>query len=43
MKSSPSQLQVEVEVAVEVVVEVVVGIEESEQSHRQVSELMNWF
>lgn len=39
MKSSPSQLQVEVEV----VVEVVVGIEESEQSHRQVSELMNWF
>lgn len=35
MKSSPSQLQV--------VVEVVVGIEESEQSHRQVSELMNWF
>lgn len=35
MKSSPSQLQVEVAV--------VVGIEESEQSHRQVSELMNWF
>lgn len=41
MKSRPSQLQVAVQV--EVAIEVVVGIEESEQSHRQVSELMNWF